>query len=97
MKQVKDSELKITAKNCRSITGYVRWVVWFFDFIVTHQIIGIVTKRILHTPFLGTIACSCNKVYDFERNFCGFVRSTKIPRVENNEENTMHIQPVCLN
>ena len=28
-KRVKDTELKIAAKNCKSITGYVRWVVWF--------------------------------------------------------------------
>ena len=28
-KPVKDTELKIAAKNCKSMTGYVRWVVWF--------------------------------------------------------------------
>ena len=43
---MKDAKLKIAAKNCRSIIKVGSMI---FDFIVTHQIIGKVIKRILHT------------------------------------------------
>ena len=114
-KRVKDTELKIAAKNCKSITKCVRWA-WFM-ILWQHTKSSDRSLNAYCTPlprnlslFIVTIIWLCCKktcrnrinyfvpcftIWHFfpwmwfsmvdKVIFCGFFRSAKMPKVENNE------------